>query len=259
MECKICAAQSDHFSIATIFQHEVGYFRCRQCGFIQTEEPYWLEEAYTEAITSSDIGLISRNIIYAKISQALIQSFFDPEASFVDYGGGYGALVRLMRDAGFDFYRYDKFCANLFAKGFEAKPAAPGQYELVTAFEVFEHLAHPLAEIKQMLRFSRNILFSTLLVPSPTPRPGEWWYYGLEHGQHLSLYTPQSLTLIAEKFGLKLYSNGVSLHLLTDKKIVAPLFQLISRYKVAILLNALRPKRSLLADDYFKLTGRPID
>jgi hypothetical protein len=259
MKCKICAAPSNHFSSATIFQHEVDYFRCRQCGFIQTEEPYWLEEAYAEAITNSDIGLMSRNVIYAKISQAIIQSFFDPEASFVDYGGGYGVLVRLMRDAGFDFYRYDKYCDNLFAKGFEAAPAAPGQYELVTAFEVFEHLAYPLAEIEQMLQFSRNILFSTLLVPSQSPRPGEWWYYGLEHGQHLSLYTPQSLTLIAEKFSLRFYSNGSSLHLLTEKKISTAWFRLVSRYKMAVLLAALRPKRSLLADDYFKLTGRPIN
>ena len=45
--------------------------------------------------------------------------FFKSNGSIVDYGGGYGLLVRLMRNSGFDFYRYDPYCANFFAKGFE--------------------------------------------------------------------------------------------------------------------------------------------
>ncbi len=49
-------------------------------------------------------------------------------------------FVRLMRDNGFDFYRSDRQCENLFAKGFEASLDVSPSYELLTAFEVFEHL-----------------------------------------------------------------------------------------------------------------------
>jgi len=50
------------------------------------------------------------------------------------------------------------------------------RYELVSAFEVFEHLVNPLEEIERMLRLSDSILFSTLLVPTPAPGLADWWY-----------------------------------------------------------------------------------
>jgi hypothetical protein len=41
---------------------------------------------------------------------------------------------------------------------------------LLTAFEVFEHLDEPIKDINTMFEQSDNILFSTLLIPNPTPR-----------------------------------------------------------------------------------------
>ncbi len=241
-------------------KYNIQYFQCRNCQFVQTEDPYWLEETYVEAINDSDIGLIGRNIFLSRISQAVILTFFDGNAKFVDYGGGYGLFVRLMRDAGFDFYRFDQFCANLFVKGFEANLEYQNQYELVTAFELFEHLIQPLDEIEKMLKFSKNIFFSTNLIPSNNPKPDEWWYYGLEHGQHISLYTRKSLAIIANEFHLNLYSHGNSLHLLTPERIPSFLFTAVLRYKIATLLIPLLrkklKKKSLLADDYFKTTGK---
>ncbi len=84
----------------------------------------------------------------------------------MDYGGGYGLFVRIKRDAGFDFYLWDKFTPNLFAKGFESVLADRDQYELVVAFEVFDHFENPLEDIDRVLPLSRDIHFSTLLVPS---------------------------------------------------------------------------------------------
>ena len=55
--------------------------------------------------------------------------------------------------AGFDFARYDPLCQNLFAQGLDAEMPNHPDYNLVTAFEVFEHLASPLDEIAMMLRF----------------------------------------------------------------------------------------------------------
>ncbi len=260
MICKICAALTNPFANAQMLdKYEIQYFQCPNCGFIQTEEPFWLDEAYAEAITNSDIGLIGRNVSFATITQAIITAFFDRRARFLDYGGGYGLFVRLMRDQGFDFYRYDKFCANLFAKGFDADIASPQQYELVTALEVFEHLVNPLAEIEQLLTFSKNVLFSTILIPPGNPRPNEWWYYGLDHGQHVALYTQQSLKLIAKRFQLNLYTNGTSLHLLTNQKVSPFWFNGLSRYKVARLLSILASNKSRLADDYYQATGKHLN
>ena len=63
MKCKICGANSDLFETGIILgRHKADFFLCADCHFIQTEPPYWLQEAYSCAITSSDIGYVSRNI-----------------------------------------------------------------------------------------------------------------------------------------------------------------------------------------------------
>lgn len=259
MPCKICQSVAAEFANAKILnKYDITYFRCSACGFIQTETPYWLDDAYSRAITHSDIGLVSRNLYTAKITQSLILTFYDANQKFLDYGGGYGLFVRMLRDRGFDFYRYDLFCENIFAQSFDAVDDGLTSYELVTAFEVFEHLVEPLYDIKQMLKYSRNILFTTTLVPNGPPKPDEWWYYGLEHGQHTSFYTYSSLVKLSKHLGLHLYSDRNSVHLLTQKKLNPSFFRLVLHSKVASFLNFSLRKPSLIPTDYKKITGHKL-
>jgi hypothetical protein len=171
-------------------------------------------------------------------------------------------FVRMMRDSGLDFYLYDTHCENLFAKGFSADGSGEDNYELVTAFEVFEHLVDPMAEIERMRRFSDSIFFSTILIASPPPVLGEWWYYALEHGQHVALYSKRSLEVIAERLECQLFSNGQNLHLLTPKKIAPWRFRAILNPRVRRFakywLNRRMRGRSLLASDYEKIAGHPL-
>jgi hypothetical protein len=259
MNCRICGSQTSQFAQETLLgKYSVSYHQCRSCGFMQTEEPYWLSEAYQSAINRSDVGLVSRNFMLAIQTSVIISAWFSRSGKFIDFGGGYGLFVRLMRDRGYNFYRSDAHCENLFARGFDAEPDGRGQYELMTAFEVFEHFADPLREIEKMLSYASSILFTTELLPVPVPLPKAWWYYGLDHGQHISFYTPASLQAIADRFHLRLYRNGRSLHLLTPRKIIPFSFSLLSRYKTARLVDVLLPHRSLLADDYKAITGKDL-
>ena len=260
VNCNICQSTTRAFARAQILgRHDVQYYQCPSCGFVQTEEPYWLGEAYQTAITSTDLGVISRGTTFSRFTRNFILAYFDSNAKFLDFGGGPGVFVRMMRDMGFDFYLYDKYSENQFARGFEASTDGRGQYELVTAFEVFEHLVTPLPEIERMLEFSGNILFSTLLLPAHNPPPGQWWYYGIEHGQHVSIYTYAALAAVARKYGLRLLSNGSSLHLLTTKPIAPWQFRLMFRRKVTWLMNLLLERRhrtkSLLERDFEANSG----
>ncbi len=249
MICKICSTNSEPFSRAEILnKYSIQYFKCPECGFIQTEEPYWLEEAYSEVINRSDIGLLARNIELSKITKAVISLHFDKKQRFIDYGAGYGVFVRLMRDLGFDFYWTDKYSENIFAKDFEAK--LPDKFELLTAYEVFEHLDRPLEEIENMLRFSDNILFSTFLIPQNYPKPEEWWYFALDHGQHIALYSGKSLEIISKKFGLNFCTNGKNLHLFSKKKKNNFAFKFISFPHMAQAISPLLRSKSRLDDDY---------
>lgn len=254
-KCKICLSPALQFAQSILLKsYKVTFYRCELCGFVFTEEPYWLEEAYSSAITNSDLGLVNRNIQLSKISRVLISVFFDKTGQFVDYAGGYGLFVRLMRDNGFDFKWYDRYCDNIFARGFEAPEPEKNTITLVTAFEVFEHMVDPVRELECMLRFSRNILFTTQLIPEPVPKPDDWWYYGLDHGQHIAFFTHQALAKMANRFSLRVYSYG-SIHLFTDRVISKHLFRLCANSRFATLLGLLLHQRSRLQDDYNSFYG----
>ncbi len=249
MICKICSTKSEPFSQAEILnKYSIQYYKCPDCGFIQTEEPYWLAEAYSEVINRSDIGLLTRNIELSKTTNVILTLLFDKRKKFLDYGAGYGVFVRLMRDLGFDFYWMDKYSDNIFAKDFEAKQTE--RYELLTAYEVYEHLVQPFEEVENMLKFSDNILFSTYLVPASNPKPEEWWYYALDHGQHISLYTKKSLEVIAKKFNLNFYTNGKNLHLFSKVKKNNLIFKIITFPYISVLINPFLRNKSRLDDDY---------
>jgi len=217
MKCKICGGNLNKvFSAIVLKKYSIDYFKCDNCGFIRVEEPYWLEEAYKSPINVSDTGLVLRNLYLSRKVAVLLYFLFGRNEKYLDYAGGYGLFTRLMRDIGFDFYHYDPYTENLFAKGFEANIGK--KYSAITTFETFEHFVNPLEEIEKMLAFSENIVFTTELLSNELPKPNEWWYYGLEHGQHVSFYSFKTLSYIANKYGLYFISNE-RIHLFSKRVI----------------------------------------
>ena len=220
MESKITKGPTELLFEATVLgKYNVKYFRCQETGFIQTEEPFWLEEAYSTAITKLDIGLPFRNeLLRDRVSKILIENF-DYRKQFLDYAGGYGLFTRLMRDKGFDFYHTDKYCKNLFAEYFDLSDFKEyTSFELITVFEVFEHMANPFEEISELLKLSNNILFTTELQPQkPLLNINDWWYFVPEIGQHISFFTEEALSQIAKRYDYNFYTDGTSLHLFTKK------------------------------------------
>ncbi|MBL7035780.1 MAG: class I SAM-dependent methyltransferase [SAR324 cluster bacterium] len=217
------------FTTVLLNKYPIKYFKCPQCGYVQTEAPYWLEEAYNTSINDSDTGMIMRNLWLKNITSTLIYLVFDSHGKFLDYGGGYGIFVRLMRDVGFDFYWQDKHTENLFARGFEFSESENTNVELLTCFEAFEHFVDPLAELEKLLSISRNILLSTEIIPDPTPSPDDWWYYGKEHGQHIGFFQQKTFEFLASKYKLNFYTNGQNIHLLTEKKLLPSSFKLMTK------------------------------
>lgn len=219
--CNICNGRSQHiFNGEILNKHNVSYYKCTHCGFIQTEKPYWLEESYSRAITDLDLGLVGRNISLSEQTEKIIIDHFNHNARFIDYSGGYGLFARLMRDKGFDFYRSDKYCENLFAQHFDILDLTdPNNFELLTAFELFEHLEDPGNKLKELFNYSSSILFSTELIPQGQLKDvNDWWYFSPEIGQHISFYTEKSLEILADQFNCRFYTNHTSLHLFVPKQ-----------------------------------------
>lgn len=227
MECKICKNLANlAFKTTILDKYQVSFFKCNHCGFLQSEEPYWLEESYVEAINISDTGILARNEYLRKITTTIIHFLFDKKIKILDWGGGYGIMTRMLRDDGLDAYWWDEYAQNIFAKTFIRDKNQ--HYNLITSFELLEHLPNPLLDIQNMLGFSDNILFSTLLVPQPIP-PKHWWYYGFQHGQHISFYSKSTLEFIAKKYKLH-YVGTNSIHLFSQKKINPLSFYFLIRF-----------------------------
>ncbi len=259
MKCKICNCKAELYDHAQILRkYDVSYYRCESCGCIFTENPYWLDEAYSDAITSSDIGLVSRNINFTnKLSQILPVIF--PEAeSYLDFGGGYGIFVRRMRDLGFDFEWYDEYCENIFACGHEKSKS---HYDIVTAFELFEHLTDPVEMCKKLFDMADNIVFSTELLPKPNPLIKDWWYYSSEHGQHIFFYSAEALKKLSSYFECNYYYFE-GFHIFTKKNINIKKVRMITgtsiHSKVYRFFNPVKSRVSLLSSDFEKITGRSL-
>ena len=245
---KICnAVTTEKFESYILKEYMIKYYLCPECRFLQTEEPYWLDEAYEEPINISDTGYMSRNLLVSKKLTFLLYSVFDKNGKYLDYAAGYGVLVRIMRDIGFDFYWEDKYTDNLFSKGFEWNKDT--SLQAVTAFEVFEHFVNPIEEIEHLLGISDTIIFTTELYPNYNPLPEEWWYFGLDHGQHISFYSHETLEYIAKIYNLRFYSDGF-IHILTRNHISSTKLKLsrLSNYGVSKVISRFLMTSKTFAD-----------
>ena len=215
--CRCCGQVLGKYIFkAEIFDRLVAFFECDLCGYVQTEEPDWLDIAYASPINISDTGIMERNMSNVSLVLATLITMRSKKSQVVDYAGGYGFLVRLLRDVGVDAFWADPYSENLVARGFEFKGF--GNPKLVTAFEAFEHFVTPAEELGNLLKISPNVLLTTNLIPKPSPKPGDWWYYGLEHGQHIGFFRIQTLHYLAQKFNLHLLTDGHSCHFFSEKK-----------------------------------------
>ena len=216
MNCKICQSPNIKiFNATLLYKYNVDYFQCTNCGFGQTEKPYWLDEAYVSSMNLSDTGVMYRSERMSKITTTLICLFFNSKGIFLDYAGGLGVFTRQMRDIGFDYYWQDPYTKNELARGFDGD--LDKKYDLVTTFESFEHFEYPMDEVEKILKLSDTIILTTDLISVPAPTHANWWYYGSEHGQHIAFHSKESFKLMAAKFGLN-YHNAMNVHILTKKK-----------------------------------------
>jgi hypothetical protein len=205
--CPICDGNLvEIFQAVVLNRHSAVYDHCGACGFLRARSPYWLDEAYADSIAITDTGLLMRNQLIARQLSAVCR-VLGADGPYLDFAGGYGVLVRLMRDAGLDFWWSDKFSRNLLAPGFEYR-AEIGPCRAVTAFEVLEHVEDPRAFIGEALASggSDTLIFSTQLYAGAPPAPADWWYYAFETGQHIGFYRRDTLERLASVCGLNFHT-----------------------------------------------------
>lgn len=230
--CRVCGSSTEHAMRARIRdEHDVNYFRCPRCEYLQTEEPYWLEDTAADHPSERDTGRLERCLRVSRTVYMLLLCLYDRRDRCLDYGGGHGLFVRRMRDLGSDFSLYDPHARNLYARGFSHEPDRSGTYRLITLLEVVEHVREPLALIRDALAETHeaNLLLGSRLYGETVPDP-DWWYYLPSTGEHIGFFNRTTLRYLADHLGLTLHTDGRALHFLTERDLPGWAVWLCLRY-----------------------------
>jgi len=184
------------------------YYLCESCGFCFAPEiARWPISEFKSRIYNDQYIEVDPDYkgLRPRANAAALIKGFGGQRSLIrhlDYGGGDGLLSSLLRDDGWDSTSYDPFVD--FSTGIEDL----GQFNLITAYEVFEHVPNPttlLAEIGALLAHDGMVIFSTLTSDGQIARNQRisWWYAAPRNG-HISLFSSRSLLILARSQGLSL-------------------------------------------------------
>lgn len=250
--CRCCKRETEYLWQGELLNKPVNYFECPHCGYVQTEYPTWFDRAYEDTINESDTGIMSRNLKNARIVLLVALLLGNLNGTVVDCAGGFGILVRLLRDYGINALWSDLYCQNLLARGFEYNGEAAF---LATAFESFEHFVDPSHELEKLLSIAPNVLLSTNLVGDQVPEQNQWWYYGKEHGQHIGSFRLKTLKILAGNFGKEIVSDGRAYHLITDKTINTQTWKLALRLNKILAFLIKKTLASRTWSDHLKMSS----
>ncbi len=196
----------------------VYYFLCSQCGFCYAPEfaKWQLNDFEKHIYNDRYIELDSNYLdIRPRHNAKNTMSYFrgkEDSIRHLDYGGGNGLLANILRKAGWQSSSYDPFVDR------EMNVNDLGVFNLITAYEVFEHVPnviHLIDQIKLLLAEDGIMLITTILSDGniKADQRLDWWYAAPRNG-HISLFSRNSLTLLLEKNGFHLGSFSQGFHVI---------------------------------------------
>ncbi|MBI2753523.1 MAG: methyltransferase domain-containing protein [Betaproteobacteria bacterium] len=225
--CKICNQQAALFGIVDfeknceerngIFRAASGvsvpYYRCSNCGLVFTRAfDDWDKERFVRDIYNDDYCNVdpdyaeTRPRANAEFLSRLLRNKRD--VRILDYGGGSGKLAELMRRDGFDCESWEPL-----VQGAERRPGFR-QFNVVNAFEVFEHTSSPVETFGEAVGFLKTdgvMIFSTLAIDEYPPGGVSHWYVAPRNG-HVTIYSRQALAGLASRYGFTLQHVNDDLH-----------------------------------------------
>ncbi len=183
----------------------VTYYRCPWCRFLFTRFfDDWSPEDFRRFVYNDDYVRVDGAYVSARPKKdaeavAALLDGLPKNLRILDYGSGSGIFGRELGARGYsDVTSYDPF----------AQPEPPsGDFDLVTLFEVIEHVPDSqavLRDVQRMLRPGAAILFSSgFQPPHITTLRGNWWYVGPRNG-HCSIFSIDAMAMVVERLGLSL-------------------------------------------------------
>lgn len=201
--------------------------KCQACSFVFSKQIPSDEQLQTYYKGYGRNGYLSP--ITIKRYNELLDQFepFRKTNKLLDVGCGTGFFLEQAKSRGWEVYGTElsedaiKICAE---KGFHIKKGLvnptnyePAMFDVITSFEVIEHINNPRIELKSF----NTLLRKGGLVYLTTPNFNSLLRYRLKaaynvitYPEHLSYYTPKTLNSVFKQSGfyrLKLEATGISL------------------------------------------------
>lgn len=196
--CRLCSGVTIiKFSNTILEKYNVNYLECNNCKSLQTEIPYWLEEAYENWITKYDTGVYARTEKTSLVSLFICKLF--NFKNVIDVGGGDGLFCRILRDYHINCFSSDKYSKNLYSKNF-SKPNFD-KPDLLTSFEAVEHFENPRDEFDQIFKLNPKMLLLTTSIYKRQEK--NWEYFEFKTGQHIFFFSKEALQMIGKKYNYK--------------------------------------------------------
>jgi len=259
--CKVCAASTSLFDVVDFSKTchlnlypsglvavPVYYRRCDRCEFIFTDffdeftPAQWGTYVYNEEYRRIDPDYSDvRPAGNARVVDGLLR-YRRAGVIGLDYGGGSGQTCERLRAMGYAYDTVDPFGESWLTPDFA------GRYNFCSAFEVAEHTPDPVGFLSAIVNLADKgrlaILIGTQVhdkVVSASRRL-EWWYAAPRNG-HISLYSTQSLRVLAATFGLTYTGLSAQTHLFTREYTSREAYRFLVTGKLVSKLSSLMGMR----------------
>lgn len=186
----------------------IDYNRCPACGMIFSPTMCsWSKSQFRDRVYNHNYRLVDPESASGERAQRnakwLDETFGEANISHLDYGGGDGTLASILHDIGWDSTSYDPL---------DDEQPPRRRYDIITAFEVFEHAPDPVALTDELFALCKEVIVFSTVLNDAVQAPLDWWYLAPRNG-HVALYSKRALDQLLRRGGFRVFSFGSILHI----------------------------------------------